>query len=97
MNQIRAFYCTNASRGGGIRTHDLFVPNHATWGFDDVGFVGRSEFSQVSCIGCVGIRSQRADLLRTDCGLRMVSCPETFKLRKAATLKSGCRFSRLRR
>ena len=31
MNRIRAFFCTNASRGGGIRTHDLFVPNEARY------------------------------------------------------------------
>jgi hypothetical protein len=27
--------CANASRGGGIRTHDLFVPNDTTSGFGD--------------------------------------------------------------
>ena len=70
MNQIRAFCCTNASRGGGIRTHDLFVPNHATWGFDDVGYVGPRKFSQLSCIGWVGARRSRENLLRTACGLR---------------------------
>jgi hypothetical protein len=78
MNQIRAFYCTNASRGGGIRTHDLFVPNHATWGFDDVGCVGGSEFPQVSCIGTVGVRRRCENVLRTDCGLEATSRPPPF-------------------
>jgi integrase len=27
------FTCNDASRGGGIRTHDLFVPNETTWRF----------------------------------------------------------------
>ncbi|MBB2770499.1 UNVERIFIED_ORG: hypothetical protein GGE11_001394 [Mycolicibacterium obuense] len=26
--------CDHTSRGGGIRTHDLFVPNHDTSEFD---------------------------------------------------------------
>jgi hypothetical protein len=98
MNQIRAFYCTNASRGGGIRTHDLFVPNHATWGFDGVGFVGRGDFCQVSCIEGVGVRRRRETLLRTACGLTVVSCSKPgAELREAPTLKSRCQFSRLRR
>ena len=33
-DQSEPLTCDNASRGGGIRTHDLFVPNHDTSAFD---------------------------------------------------------------
>ncbi|NIH98198.1 hypothetical protein FHU31_005204 [Mycolicibacterium fluoranthenivorans] len=82
-------------RGGGIRTHDLFVPNHATWGFDDVGYVGPRKFSQLSCIGWVGARRSRENLLRTACGLRHLVVKAAFDLPRAGTLKSGCQFGRL--
>jgi hypothetical protein len=32
---IKALNCSFACRGGGIRTHDLFVPNDTTSGFGD--------------------------------------------------------------
>jgi hypothetical protein len=40
INQPEPSTCDDASRGGGIRTHDLFVPNEpssAFGGVDDVG------------------------------------------------------------
>jgi hypothetical protein len=34
IDQSEPFPRDDASRGGGIRTHDLFVPNHDTSAFD---------------------------------------------------------------